>query len=543
MVPRAPVVRPRPADSEEEISEHRPFQRLHLLPSAPYQLVNEVYWHLAHQLGAAGRKSAIANAELTRLNGAYEQILQLDRRMKDEAWEVYIGEEGTRRRPSWLPTGTIRGWLWQRVNQEERLPSKPWALLHVDPDAPPDIIELAFSYCKNYLRSKHGDAKYLGQLADLRKAHDAVLSSSAGSQPGPPRPTRAAPKEKRPFTNSEHLFLPPMPIRGVPPTREEDPSEGAKDGSRTDSRQQTIFKPPLPRKDDLGSQVGQLSQPDDAPATQGHVALYAKDEQWRRAAAASLASAGHSHHEAGTAEEVRRLLDYQRFDVLVLKVDADAEALDLAQRLEEAVPPIHTILLGTSGALPALMERGGAGTFRFVSGTLSAVDLSRLVDTSINAGVWREGVSDSVGGDRFEVVELEEMIERAASSVHLQARRKHHPFHVFVSGSNELRLADRAKLGRTLGTLLRLIITLAPRGTPIYVEARARVEGWTITVRAESGARHVAHAAQVAEDLGEDPELLSALSRDVREQGGVLWVELAGPASPAMCLMLPNSTP
>ena len=214
-----------------------------------------------------------------------------------------------------------------------------------------------------------------------------------------------------------------------------------------------------------------------------------------------------------------------------------------AEQFEEVTPPTHTIVLGTSRALPGLLEGRGAGTFRFVSETLSAIDLSRLVGSSIKAGTWQEDLGDPEDGARLELVGLEEVIERAASSVYQQARRKRLDFHVFVGGSDEQMLADRVKLGQILASVLRLIVTLAPRGAAINVEARATTEGWTITVRSDNGTRSVANAARVAEELGDDASALNSLSQDVRRQGGMLWVELAGPDSPAICLMLPKGAP
>ena len=509
------------------MSEHRPFKCLHLLPSAPHQLVTEVYWHLAHQLDAVPQDREVGASPLALLNRAYEQILRLDRRMIDEKWEVYISEEGTRRRPSWLPAGTVRGWLWQKLNEPRQTAYEPWSLLHVDPSAPPDIVELAFAYCQSRMRSAPSE-----DIADLREAYEAVLRDAKDS---PPDSSPAGPNEQRRSLASApraKLALAQTPV----PANEDRMFQGA------DYQAQIASHHAVPRTPAL-AEVSQFSQPDDGPAAQGHVALYATDEQWRQAAAKQLAAAGHSYHEATTVEEVRRLLHYQRVDVLVLKVETDAEALGFAQQFEELTPPTHTIVLGTSRALPGLLEGRGDGTFRFVSETLSAIDLSRLVGSSIKAGTWQEDLGDPENGVRLELVGLEEVIERAASSVYLHARRKRLNFHVFVGGSDEQMLADRVKLGQILTSVLRLIVTLAPRGAAINVEARATTEGWTITVRSDNGKRSVADAARVAEELGDDAKALNSLSQDVREQGGMLWVELAGPASPAMCLMLPKSAP
>jgi len=48
---------------------------LHLLPSAPHELVVEVYWHLVHRLRIAGDSDPAAGAALDRLNQAYAELM------------------------------------------------------------------------------------------------------------------------------------------------------------------------------------------------------------------------------------------------------------------------------------------------------------------------------------------------------------------------------------------------------------------------------------------------------------------------------------
>ncbi|MEX0785419.1 MAG: hypothetical protein WD939_02170, partial [Dehalococcoidia bacterium] len=64
--------------------------------------------------------------------------------------------------------------------------------------------------------------------------------------------------------------------------------------------------------------------------THGHIALYARDQGWRRSMAAGLDDAGHSYQQAADAAEMRRVLESQRFDLLALNVLDELEAHDVA---------------------------------------------------------------------------------------------------------------------------------------------------------------------------------------------------------------------
>jgi hypothetical protein len=262
--------------------------------------------------------------------------------------------------------------------------------------------------------------------------------------------------------------------------------------------------------------------------------------------AKSLGEAGHSHREAASPDELRQCLLSQRFDVLALKVRDEEEAGEIVQALEGASLPTHGILVGRTSALVGTasaleltrrFQRGG--TFRYVPGSLTSRELTHLVDASIGAGTWEEYAAENGASSELEEVELEEIIEGAASAVYGSANRKRQRFNTVVAGPVSLVLGDPTKLRGTLVALLKLVVSLAPRGAAISIEAQAGREEWLIRIRASSSNRARRVPAQVAEALREETKTLSVVSRDLHGQGGMLWVELLGPAAWALCLTLP----
>lgn len=279
-----------------------------------------------------------------------------------------------------------------------------------------------------------------------------------------------------------------------------------------------------------------------APSTQGHVGIYAKDARRRHALARSLDASGHSHREASTPAELHRLLKQQQFDVATLIVRDAQDAAEIAAALEGTKLPFHTILLGSASGLPLALKRRPGATFRFVPGRLRSRDITRLVDASISAGTWDEATADNGQCPHLEPLELEEIIERAAATISSEAKHKHQRFNVVVSGADGRVLGIRAKLRGMFSALLRLVVSLAPASSSVQIDAQAASEEWLITVRAaqSSGAGRPT-TADIASDLSDRREAITAVSRDVREQGGLLWVEVAGPSALAFCLTLPRS--
>ena len=276
----------------------------------------------------------------------------------------------------------------------------------------------------------------------------------------------------------------------------------------------------------------------DEPGTQGHIAVYAKDARRRQALARTLSAAGHSHHEAATPDELHRLLDHQQFDVAALIVRDSEEAEALAAALDDVQLPLHTILVGSASALPLTLKRRRGSTFRFVPGQLTAREITHLVDSSISAGTWDEASTDNGHGSHLERVELEEIIERAAATVYSEAKRKRQRFNTVVSGAHGYVLGNPAKLRHIFSALLRLFVSLAPTGVTVSIDAHAN-DKWVIDVKASDGKARRRPVADIAAELREERAALTAVAREIREQGGMLWVELAGPAALALCLTLP----
>ncbi len=277
----------------------------------------------------------------------------------------------------------------------------------------------------------------------------------------------------------------------------------------------------------------------DEPGTQGHIVVYAKDAKRRQALARTLSAAGHSHHEAATPSELHRLLDHQQFDVAALIVRNSEEAEALAAALDGMQLPLHTILVGSDSGLPLTLKRRRGSTFRFVPGQLTAREITHLVDSSISAGTWDEATTDNGYGSHLEQVELEEIIEHAAAAVYSEAKRKRQRFNTVVSGDFGYVLGNPAKLRHMFSALLRLIVSLAPVGSVVSIEAHAANDRWVTDIKTSDDKASQRPVADIAAELREEPAALTAVAREVRGQGGMLWVELAGPAALALCLTLP----
>ena len=267
--------------------------------------------------------------------------------------------------------------------------------------------------------------------------------------------------------------------------------------------------------------------------------LYSRDARWRRSMAKGLEEAGHSHRQAATPGEARELLTRQRFDVVTLKVDDDNDARELARAFQRVTLPAHGILVGSSSALTLLPPLDRAADFRYVPGHLPPHELGRLVDASISAGATDDGGAENAAAPQIEEVDLEEAIENAAAAVYPRARRKRQRFSTVVEGPTTNALANPARLRRTLVTLLELVVESAPRGAVVSAEARAGRDEWVVRIGA-SGVR-ADNPARLSESLRNNTRALTAASRDVRLQGGLLWMELSRAAAVGACLTLPLS--
>jgi hypothetical protein len=279
------------------------------------------------------------------------------------------------------------------------------------------------------------------------------------------------------------------------------------------------------------------SKPEPKGATQGHVALYARNAKWRKETARSLDEAGHSHQEVGSPQEIARMLRSQRFDVLALRVSGQDDAADIARALEGLSLPPHSIVVGDVDNVPPALSSEQPGTLRVVPGELPARDLGRLVDISISSGGPDE-TSEEDDPDLIEEVDIEEEIERAAAGVYALAHRKKQRFSTVVEGSATHALANPAGLRRALAALLRLAVEIAPRGARVAVDARSD-EGWQVCIRAGGTRGKRSDRASVAAAIGAESKVLAQASEDIHSQGGFLWVELVRPGALALCFTLP----
>ncbi len=270
----------------------------------------------------------------------------------------------------------------------------------------------------------------------------------------------------------------------------------------------------------------------------GHIATYAAGDRRRQAIGRALDAAGHSYREAGTPQELRRNLDYQRFDVGVWVVREDSEAEAIGDVLAEVKLPLHSIVVGAASALPHMKRRRG-GTLRLVPSTAPAGDIARLAGASISQGGWDEPAAQEEPASDRELVELEDIIEHAATAVYAQAKRKRQSFRTFVSAEEGHVLGSRSKLRKIFTSLLKVVVDLAPVGTSIATNAIEQAGEWQISIGAANGSAVRRPLATTASDLTDEREALKAVSEEIRDQGGIMWVELAGPAALSICFTLP----
>ena len=269
----------------------------------------------------------------------------------------------------------------------------------------------------------------------------------------------------------------------------------------------------------------------------GHIAIYASNDRRGNAIARAVEAAGHSCQKANTPADVRRLLDHQRFDVGTWVVRDDVQASDLGSALEGTKLPIHTVVVGSATALLHIKRRRG-GSLRLVSSNFNAAEIAKVAGDSIGQGTWEEPVIADDANGREPVV-LESIIESAASAVYKRAQRKQQRFSTVVSSSSGNILGRRTQLSKIFTALLRIIVDLAPVGATIATTANESASEWQITVAASQGDAARRPIATTAGELKEEEEALQAVSQEIRDQGGILWVDLAGPEALSLCFTLP----
>ncbi len=159
-----------------------PFQALHLRPTAPQELIVEVYWHLVHRLQLAARQHPSLRSSLDQLNEAYAAIVGHQDHGSQRTGDGHAIKRHTRKR---APSKTST-WLGRLLRREGRgrfsaATPQPWELLHLDPSAPPDIVELAYGFCRLRLRSQRGEFA-TQDLEKLQEAYEELRRSMADIQ-------------------------------------------------------------------------------------------------------------------------------------------------------------------------------------------------------------------------------------------------------------------------------------------------------------------------------------------------------------------------
>jgi curved DNA-binding protein CbpA len=159
-------------EQDERSAELNAYELLHLLPSAPQELIVEVYWRLVHQLQAAAREDLNLRPKLDQLNEAYAAVVDPEARAEYELYRarspgpVDAAEAGSR-------TGGVLRRLWKRQPARSSPQCNPWQFLHLDPNAPPDIAELAYGFWRTRLRSQWGDSAP-AELEKVGEAYEAL---------------------------------------------------------------------------------------------------------------------------------------------------------------------------------------------------------------------------------------------------------------------------------------------------------------------------------------------------------------------------------
>lgn len=152
----------------QQVLEASPYEALHLLPSAPHELVVEMYWHLVHQIRAQHQD----DARLNQMNMAYAALA----RSEGGASGAVAGSAPERPRG---PTS-----IWPRRQRDGREPPQrrnPYEVLCVSPGAPADVIELAYRFWYLRLRSQWGDATT--ELEELQQAYQALRQDGPAPEP------------------------------------------------------------------------------------------------------------------------------------------------------------------------------------------------------------------------------------------------------------------------------------------------------------------------------------------------------------------------
>jgi curved DNA-binding protein CbpA len=134
-----------------------PYKVLEVRPGALEELVTEAYWHHVYRLQQELRRNPAVTSQVKELNQAYEAVI---------SEYAFAAERGGARMP--LPSmEAAEETIWQN-------PRDFYAILHIDRDASPDLIDLAYDVLRaRFTRRKPVQAQILRKL---QEAHT-VLST------------------------------------------------------------------------------------------------------------------------------------------------------------------------------------------------------------------------------------------------------------------------------------------------------------------------------------------------------------------------------
>ncbi len=142
-----------------------PYPALHVLPSAPQELIVEVYWHLVYRLQEEGAGDPTVGPRLEALNQAYARVIDPTTRA--------IYEEYRPRAPKQDEAAGrgSRRLLGKRPPQAAPPAPAPWEVLRLAPDAPKTIVDLAYHFWHARLRGAFDTEE---QLDELDRAYRAL---------------------------------------------------------------------------------------------------------------------------------------------------------------------------------------------------------------------------------------------------------------------------------------------------------------------------------------------------------------------------------
>ena len=188
--------------SEPYVAEN-PYEVLGLLPSAPQELVVEVYWHSVGQIRANGVQDPDSREALERLNNAYALL-------SNGSGSQEISE------PQALVEEHKRG-LFARIKRQR--PNEPtasvdhWRRLTVAPSASGDVIDLAYAFwvrrTRGTLGSNAGSA-----IDELREAYEPIRTHVAPNENGEsssPSPSADADEPQAPSAALQTEAMPDPP--------------------------------------------------------------------------------------------------------------------------------------------------------------------------------------------------------------------------------------------------------------------------------------------------------------------------------------------